>query len=1330
MERLLIRALPADHLRALVQRRYGSAFAANLPGPSASPQLLVAGLLDLLEQTALPGTLPTGLDTFLGSLLAWAPGHAQQVRDAASDLGVPLPATPDRQLVEEALRDTGRWLPAQWFSEHLVGLQAQVGPRGVPDVSISALQSAFGALLGQVSWTTLLGGLLRDVQEHEQAWARLPTAQADSWGPAFPQDARADGEALHEALQMLREGLEALHGSSGSTPGDIEQLVEDCQDAASRCLSATRRAFEAEHGPGTSRSRDVRQRMVAVLASFPDLHITRCEDLLDWLWGFPLDGVIARIARERTALLTGPAGTGKTFALLKLVREQIQEGGRAVLLLGRGYRGGPAWHMLRDRLGLPASCSEEQLFEILEQNALATGRPLLIAVDALNESVPRRAWRDELSGLLAQVRRRPTLRLLLSCRTGFVPRVMPAHADLPAVDHPGFQGQEFTAVREFFGHFELEPPPGPTLLPEYSNPLFLSLVCKALVSQGLLAVPAGWRGLQEVLRAVFDGLDARLQDDAGWGTRNVVHRALLAFVGACATRGTRSLPEREADAVLQAALPAAGHSLRMLDWLVDEDVLRRDPGLPSDDDLLDPEDEIVLSYDRLRDHLVADMVLRGLSESTPGAIADLRSSLSDSTGPLNDPGILEALALLVPERLGVELLDLFQTDAAPREAAESWLRALPSRNPATFSSRTERWLQSCIRNRVLCLEAVDAMLQVAVRPEHPLDARWMNTWMLEQPMPDRDAWWCEALHVGYQAGDERRTSALRCLLEQPWDERTQDLDAAQRVNWLLVLGWCMAAADRRVRDTATKAAVRLTEGRPELWSRVLPHLLAADDDYVVERVLACTYGALLRCPEPDVLRAVVEVLDRPESRAQLLGLNNAIILDYPWLIVSLAHAHAAVPPAWSGEDFRLPRPASRPTIPTEEELDQRLGPIDSPGLDRLRESCLNEFWGDFAIYTVPWALERDESVVTIEEARRWILGEVLRLGYTDGRFGDYDAEMIRRYGSQRGRPAWAERVGKKLQRIALARLVSWVEALSGEPRRPHFAFRDIDPSLLVQPPGERQPQAWWMPIQVQGLDEDISDAAWVGRQAFPASQQLLQPRSQEGQRWRPLAMWLQWKGPRDGQRGPQRDMWIHIHGHLVRQADREAAWRWLSSLGLLGHWTTHSVSISNQGFVGEYPAPSLFPTLQEPDEPHPGCPAVLRPTVLTIDQTYEEDCWQSGVVHAHVPDPIFFAGNRLRWRGRADYVVAGTDRLVFQDPSLRASGPPALLADEDHLQGWLEAQGLALLWAIVGERRVLGEGHRRHSGMLNISQVARLEPDGSLTLSAPRYDHFPASSEE
>lgn len=63
------------------------------------------------------------------------------------------------------------------------------------------------------------------------------------------------------------------------------------------------------------------------------------------------------------------------------------------------------------------------------------GRPVLLVINALNETRPRTVWRDQLDRVAAMIGCYDRLRVLFTVRSHYRPQVIPDELDLPVVVH-------------------------------------------------------------------------------------------------------------------------------------------------------------------------------------------------------------------------------------------------------------------------------------------------------------------------------------------------------------------------------------------------------------------------------------------------------------------------------------------------------------------------------------------------------------------------------------------------------------------------------------------------------------------------------------------------------------------------------------------------------------------------------------------------------------------------------------------------------------------------------------------------------------------------------
>lgn len=1197
-----------------------------------------------------------------------------------------------------------------WFSGHVDAAILRAGPRYNPKLHYGHVLDETLAALGDTdAWRKCRDNWHSRLSQLRTKWRRAVTSKggANSMSEQFPPDAAQAGEGLHSALEAVVVSLGEYR---------LENALVACQNAqelAGRIERELADDIDRRFGVGSADSTRFRQFQAEYQCIFPAQHLDDSREALQVLselrsW---LEAPAIRANTERVLLLTGSAGIGKTHGLCDAAGQRRDAGLPTILITGSQFSPDRSiWECFAAALALDSSLSRDVLLDALDAAGAVTGR-LLICVDALDERARRTRWLDDLPELIQAVKRRPNLVLCLAVRDGYQKQVIRDDLDLPTFVHPGFSGMVFDACATFFNHFGLEPPIGPLLEPEFSNPLFLLVLCRTLQARKLTSVPAGWRGTKRMLMRLLAARDDELRNQVPGAGSRAVSAALHALAEALPEGGTLSWSE--ADRVVLQSLPLSQQGrLDLLDYLVGLGLLRVVPGEPAD--WTSEEDRVDIAFGRLRHHLLADRM------TATGAASDERLRLA----ALEDPGLAESLALALPECGRGELVDLASSSHERRTLMQAWLASLPWRDGETLGSRVEDLVLAGLNDPDLEPAAFDALITLALRPGHAYDHHFLHAFLARCPMPRRDARLCLYLHEAFERTSP--PSPIVRALHAPWESDPSRVERTLREAWCVVLGWCGAAADRRVRDHATKAAVRLTETDPGVWAPLVALFADVDDDAVLERVLCAAYGAVLRNPAPTALSSLaVTVRDRVLRRS--VGTpQHALVRGHAQMIGEWAAYRGVLQTGTSIEDFRPPH--DRPIdiqVPSEDEL---LKYEDQKNYPQIHNSVMSEWTGDFAKYTMPRVLDAYESLIDRDASRRWVLASVVALGYAPRLHAYYDHMMLTKHGPGRGKPVWAERIGKKYQLISLGRLAGILDDLShaGGEETSGLAcerLRDIDPSLLHRERNaedEDNPASgacWWAPVAMDfAKTASLTDDAWVGVDDFPDPSalvsQLVDP-ARPNQRWRLLEGHFSWNNrDKKAERKQYRDAWMMVKGYLVPRRHLGACWRALATADFMGRWMVEGFDLEDGIYVGEYPWAPPFPEVRErseawQDEARRYSKFSFLPAANHLRRT--GDSWQQDTIGITVPTAKLVEATATRWDGTSGF-RKDDGSLIFQDPSVMAAGPKGLWVDEDALMQLQMSLDVGIVWTVLAERRIIGDwDDKNFCGMKHISMAMYLD---------------------
>ena len=682
-----------------------------------------------------------------------------------------------------------------------------------------------------------------------------------------------------------------------------------------------------------------------------------------WKLESALEGPGCQAAERQALFVEGEAGQGKTHLFCDVAERLLAAGHLTLCLLGERFRDGSPWARLAELLGDPA-LGPQEIATILAASGEASGRRAVLLIDALNESGDPGIWATE----LADMRRRLTaggwVALAVSCRTSYLDLVEPAGGPdqgFVHVRHLGYQGREFEAVERIFALHDLEPPRVPLLLAEFNNPLFLKLYCEGLKDEA--DPPRGAGQLSAVFERFVRRRGRRVEKKLGLDKRlGIPGKAISVLADAFAKAGEDRLPYEEAAGLINPLAPHATASPKtLMETMIDEGLLVVDRGWRAGGE--GPVELVFFPYQRFSDHLVVDTILSSLGDAD-------RDEAIRAFEPENDlgrllaeapAGLVEAMAIQLPERWGIEIIDVFEfglEDRASyhrsRPVFEAFLASVVLRRRDAFDSRAGELVNIGLRRfpEATC----DALVSVAADPEHPFNSLRTHAWLRAQSMAERDAYWTMETYHSFGNPEKALDRLIRWSARGPYEWCEDEVVELAAV----MIVWTFASPNRFARDYATKALASLLIDRPEVQLGLVERFAGIDDPYVIQRLAASILGAVARAGNPGH--------DRASASALLEALIDGFV-DAPGLIPDIeTRDYIATLARWWRRDKSIPprlltratppygsRPPKMPrkrdhlakTYPEGEDFDD--------GYGSLRSSALSEHsdWSHYVVGAIP-----------------------------------------------------------------------------------------------------------------------------------------------------------------------------------------------------------------------------------------------------------------------------------------------------------------------------------------------------------------------------------------
>ena len=1232
-------------------------------------------------------------------------------------------------------------LSEDWFSKHIN--KDRAGPRYTPELNVlTEVEEWFAAFGRTTKWIDRLKKLSKDAEKmHNFLCEALMRTEKYGKDLKWPEQFHDEGQSVSETLKDTLDACDSMRNSNEIAV--YEKGLNSLENSLSKLASLKDkliRDLEKRYGEGVGNSPGFRQDMSEILGPLPAKNVALMkaenvdltkqifnafEELRDWL-----SSPAGRLGFHSAFVLSGAWGVGKTHIIRDVASQRLKHNLLSCVVFGHQFCGEPDfWTRLIQSLGLPTNINKDELLSMLNAAAEASGQPLILFIDAINETRPLQYWQKIFRPIIHEIGRYPHLRICFSCRTAYLDYYRANLDNLPIVEHPGFKGVELIATKAFFERYKLNPPVVPILQPEFGNPFYLWLTCEMLQSCNLDTLPLGWPSIAYMIPAFLDAKEQEFAEEKGIITHpRMVNLCLRSIAQRMAESGTTRLTISEAYRVIQKK-QLEGKAFRIIEWLVGENLLIEEApntNNESNNDKLNVESTIRLAFERLGDFLVAQELLSQLTdEASLYSVFETggrwHTLVRDEQAIKENYGILSALSILIPERYHSKELSSFATsDEVHADLVKIAIRSIPWRKPSSFSLSTEALLQKGITKLGLAKDSIDSLLSISWRPSI-IDSKWLDNLLRRISLAKRDADWCCYLYQSYED-----SSSVKRLIDAAFELPLNTLDSNVADRWVIVLQWFTAAADRRIKDRATRALIKILIAHPEVSLKLLDRFLYLDDDGVRERLLLAIYGALIISQNVDLTAKVADII-QAELHNRPQDFDNALIRDHIRCIYELS-AHLKTLCEKSCQQFTVqPIKSEWPLdLPTKDQIDAwRALPHFLPA----------KIYSDFFFYSMaclnPWKHGFPKA-----DMEKWILQRVARdFGYEESECKNYDQYMLNKYGGGRGKPVWAERIAKKYMWIAMHQLASRLQdhierkRESGEPESLRIPLilvkgRKFDPTLSIAPAAEEQVGSWWTTASMD-VDRDLqlSDEQWIAdKKNIPALEEFLKTIQRDDQNWRILTGFQSWNRRKNDvdlhvlyksvPYEPYRSVLISIEGYLVKEEDFKVAYEHLCYEKPFKKWGQQSATMQ-YGFAGEYPWATPFNSGQEMHHNfEDNLSATFQPawSELTIEWGYDVSLQQNH--NMLLPARPFFSFSDLWWNGKDGYSLPN-GKTVFRDLSVTTE-QEILIGDVEDLSQRLDKLGLRFIWTMLGEKIILASPSVQQSPGRRFCQTAYLKKDGTL----------------
>ncbi len=674
---------------------------------------------------------------------------------------------------------------------------------------------------------------------------------------------------------------------------------------------------------------------------------SKTNELLDYL-----NNNVCKVSQTRGVLLVGEAGVGKSHLLCDVSMKRLDNELPTIFLLGQHYEGGNPIEFLKGSMDLK-NLNNQTFLGVLDAAGEAKETNTLIIIDAINEGKHRDDWEYHLGTLINDVLCYPNISLVLSCRSTFVNYLVSEDFvgnPLIKIIHRGFSGFEHRAASQFLSAQGISKPSAPITAPEFTNPLFLKTCCRALKSNGQSSFPKGLHGIKKIFEFYVDSMEKVVINKKRYRIGdNIVNAALNDFATALYPEYLSGLPIKTARKLINDCDPNPHHGDPLFDVLIQEGLLSEDFEL--NNGTQGKQSVVRFTYERFSDYFIAKHIAKDFifdSLNHMFRTGSLFEQFFKDGKFYRKMGILSALSILIAEEWKKELIDLIPEDAAkdPWLFEEIFTNTLMWRTGESFSARTLA-LFNKISECGYFSPTLNIIIAISTEPLHPWNADFLHKHLVSLGMAQRDSFW--SVHTATsdsEEGDNEKESAIRTIINWAYSGNMDQVEPERIRLCAIALIWMTSSPNRKVRDQATKAAVRSLSLFPEYLETILENFYGVDDIYVFERLFAVAYGVIANINNEKVIQAVANFSsDKIFSSGH--PIPSMLLRDYCIGIIELAFVRGLFDNETYIKVRKVPFQSEWPLqYPTDEELEKL---INETGAFRIKSSI---FEGDFGTYTM------------------------------------------------------------------------------------------------------------------------------------------------------------------------------------------------------------------------------------------------------------------------------------------------------------------------------------------------------------------------------------------
>lgn len=777
--------------------------------------------------------------------------------------------------------------------------------------------------------------------------------------------------------------------------------------------------------------------------------LSKLEKLKKLFYQLELSESEKKLLNNSILIVEGKSGIGKTHLFANEANLMLKAGENALLIIGGDcLSDNNIFEQLKSNLRLDFNF--ENLVDILEVLGETNGKIVPIFIDALNESWKPQLWKFVLPRLYNKICCKKYVRLAISFRSEYEKVLLPEQFlkwnNVVKIEHTGFVGNSFEAVRKFLGHYGIPFAPVHMFSRNIYNPLFLTLYCKTYQGDEV-DLPILYERLLEKANEKFTKVIEKADYDPSY---NIVLPVIEAISKQTLFTGKRHFEKSELERMsIWSTLGLAPRPF--ITKLIQENILQ--------DYERNGKNYIYFTFDQMNDYFSAKTILSMYQTEEEIRKFICEKVLEIVDGEFKNWGsadLFTHVCALYAEKFGKECIDIIQeinNNLDREDLFRVYIESFEWRNKICASVSELRKL--CENYSLEYSVLWDQFINNSVKTGHLLNADALHNTLKGYSLANRDYVW--TTFINGKTSDEERLIQLIQLYNK--GDVLEGVNKEQIRLLLVFFSWILTSSNRWLRDTVSKAMIEILKENFEYVEYLLKLFSDVNDPYVIQRLYGIAFGACTKrnFENKEIFKSLVYFIFENIFNKDIV-FPDILLRDYARLIIE--QYLMEYPDEVQEYDLEKIKPPYK-SIPIPDIKDEKYSDKTyEKGLSWIQHSMRFEgigMYGDFGRYVFQSALrdfEVDDYKI-FNYAMYYIINE---LGYSGELFDDYDTSTLR-LTYDRHYVLKTERIGKKYQWISMYNILARVsdycvmksvgsmeEDVSYEgPWNPYV--RDFDPTL-------------------------------------------------------------------------------------------------------------------------------------------------------------------------------------------------------------------------------------------------------------------------------------------